>query len=402
MHKPPDRGLFALEKDRFMNNKKLFLTIGGAILLLTFLMLVVFYADPYFLRNRQTAESYLTAENVVGDVSITHLGNNYILKNGIEIYTNDTILVGRNAECELVANGRLRSTLSKDSQVRIREREDQELAVEVLEGAALFDLIQTTPEKTNLLLTQYAQLAPETGAVLSIEAYTGTQTVNLYAGTASLRYDGKTYTLHTGDHVTMFQSEDELFITNTEILASELRDFLLIELLDRDGLCFDAASLQQIISSRKTDVETIAPDSNAERMTCTVEIRCDTVLTQEKKHSYAAPSDGVILPPTPVKFTQGETAYEVLRRVCKAAGIDVTYNYMPLIGGYYVTGIDGLEEHDFGPGSGWLFEVNGWFPNFGSGKYEISDSDFVVWHYSCEGGGTDLGREEWVERPIGE
>ena len=66
-----------------------------------------------------------------------------------------------------------------------------------------------------------------------------------------------------------------------------------------------------------------------------------------------------------------------------------------MVSGYYVTRIGPLAENDFGPSSGWLFKVNGWFPNYGSSKYEVEAGDVIVWAYSCEGGGTDLGREVW-------
>ena len=130
-----------------------------------------------------------------------------------------------------------------------------------------------------------------------------------------------------------------------------------------------------------------------------MEIRCDTVLSQPTPPSADLPGDGVILPPTPVKFTQGESVYDVLRRVCKTAGIDLGYNYTVVFGGYYITAIGGLSENDYGNGSGWLFRVNGWFPNYGAGRYEVEDGDTVEWHYSCEGSGADLGRESWTERP---
>jgi hypothetical protein len=80
----------------------------------------------------------------------------------------------------------------------------------------------------------------------------------------------------------------------------------------------------------------------------------------------------------------------------------VEYDYLVMIGGYYVTGIDGLGANEYGDTSGWLYKVNGWYPNFGASKYEVMDGDVIVWAYSCDGGSTDLGREEWVEHEGGE
>ena len=58
-----------------------------------------------------------------------------------------------------------------------------------------------------------------------------------------------------------------------------------------------------------------------------------------------------------------------------------------------------MYQFDCGDESGWMYKVNGWFPNYGAGRYEVEDGDTVEWHYSCEGSGADLGRESWTERP---
>ncbi len=384
------------EKDRFMKQKRLFLAVGAGVLLLLLVVAVAFSGGPD-LFSSSGEDSGITSENVVGDVSIRRSGNNYTLKNGIALYPGDEIIMGRNAECEIVAEGRARITLDRDSRVLVRELTDNSLSVIIHEGAVFFDLIQSTPDNVVTVETAYAELTPETGAVFSVEAYTGTQTINLYEGTALLSYESQIKALTSNDHVSMVQTDEENSVSTTAILASELRQFLLEELIARNGLCFEDHHLRQIIADRLADTLAYAGTQPLERMTCTVEIRCDTVLTQPKQY-LNAPRDGVILSATPVKFTQGESAYDVLRRVCKAAGISLDYSYYPMVSGYYITEIAGLSSHDYGPGSGWLFKVNGWFPNYGASKHEVEDGDVIVWMYSCEGGGADLGREEWVER----
>ena len=382
-----------------MKQKGLFLVVGAGVLILLLIAAVVFSTTPS-LFSSDTEDSGITAENVAGDISIRRNGSNYTLKSGVALYPGDEIIMGRNAECEIVAESRARITLDRDSRVLIRELTDSEFAVEVLEGAVFFDLIQSSPESAIVIKTSYAELKPAAGAIFSVEAYTGTQTVNLFFGEASLHYEEQTQTVLSGDHVSMVQNEENNSSSTTAILASELRQFLLEELISRDGLCFEVKQLQQIIANRLADTRATVAAQSLERMTCTVEIRCDTVLSQQER-PFNIPRDGVILPPTPVKFTQGESAYDVLRRVCKAAGISLDYSYYPMVSGYYITEIAGLCSHDYGPGSGWLFKVNGWFPNYGASKHEVEDGDVIVWMYSCEGGGTDLGREEWIDRPMG-
>ncbi len=386
------------EKDRFMKQKRLFLAVGAGMLILFLVAAVAFSGAPNLFSSDEE-DSGIASENVVGDVSIRRSGNNYTLKNDIALYPGDEIIMGRNAECEIVAESRARITLDRDSRVAIREFTDARFSVEVLEGAVFFDLIRSSPESEVVVKTAYAELLPATEAMFSVEVYTGTQTVNLYEGEASLLYEEQTRQMSAGDLISMVQNEDELTDSAAAILVSELRQFLLEELIARGGLCFEVGQLEQVIADRRADAWAPVGAQAQERMTCTVEIRCDTALAHPEAPGVELPRDGVILAATPVKFTQGESAYDVLRRVCKAAGIGLDYRYYPMISGYYVTEIGGLGSHDYGPGSGWLYKVNGWFPNYGASKHEVEDRDVIVWLYTCEGGGTDLGREEWVEKP---
>ena len=130
---------------------------------------------------------------------------------------------------------------------------------------------------------------------------------------------------------------------------------------------------------------------------CTITIRCDTVFDNEESLDMAKapyiPEDGEILPVTTVEFSEGDTVFDVLERVCGAAGIQIEYNWTPLYDSYYVEGINHLYEFDCGFESGWMFKVNDWFPNYGSSAYEVKVDDEIVWCYTCVGRGTDVGAE---------
>ena len=58
---------------------------------------------------------------------------------------------------------------------------------------------------------------------------------------------------------------------------------------------------------------------------------------------------------------------------------------------YYVEGINNLYEFDCGEQSGWMYAVNGWYPNYGCSAYTLSDGDVIGWAYTCNGYGADLG-----------
>ena len=131
--------------------------------------------------------------------------------------------------------------------------------------------------------------------------------------------------------------------------------------------------------------------------TCTVTIRCDTVLSHKDKLSEAklpyVPADGIILARVTVAFTPGQTPFDVLQRVCEKGNIQLEYSWTPIYDSYYVEGINHLYEFDCGPESGWMYRVNGVYPNYGCSSYVLRDGDEIVWSYTCQGLGTDIGAE---------
>ena len=130
---------------------------------------------------------------------------------------------------------------------------------------------------------------------------------------------------------------------------------------------------------------------------CTITIRCDTVFDNvdslEAAKGPYVPEDGEILPVVTVEFTPGETVFDVLRRVCDAADLQIEYSWTPLYDSYYIEGINNLYEFDCGFESGWMYKVNGWFPNYGCSAYELQGGEEIVWAYTCVGLGMDLGAE---------
>jgi len=138
----------------------------------------------------------------------------------------------------------------------------------------------------------------------------------------------------------------------------------------------------------------LVTDENTENL-CTITIRCDTILQNEDKldqgKAQFVPRDGEILPVITVEFTPGETVFDVLRRVCEASELQLEYSWTPLYDSYYVEGISHLYEFDCGPESGWMYKVNGTFPNYGCSGYELQGGEEIVFCYTCVGLGQDVG-----------
>ena len=121
--------------------------------------------------------------------------------------------------------------------------------------------------------------------------------------------------------------------------------------------------------------------------TCTFVIECKTILDNKDKLKKGLekyiPDDAVIFSGT-VGFDSGESVYDILRRICDENSIQMEASYTPAFSSYYVEGINNLYEFDCGQGSGWMYSVNGVFPNYGCSSYKPANNDKIAFRYTCE------------------
>ena len=153
-------------------------------------------------------------------------------------------------------------------------------------------------------------------------------------------------------------------------------------------------------TTTKPSITTTKPvETTKEKLTCTITIRCDTILNNMDNLDPAkapyVPDNGVILREVTVEFEEGETVFDVLNRVCKQYNIPIEYSWTPVYDSYYIEGINNLYEFDCGSESGWMYKVNGWFPNYGCSSYYLTGGEKIVWCYTCNGLGEDVGAERW-------
>ena len=128
-------------------------------------------------------------------------------------------------------------------------------------------------------------------------------------------------------------------------------------------------------------------------VTVTLEIRCDTLSSDMSKLGNPAikdyiPADGTILGRSTYKGTTDNTVFDALNTLCRNNDIQLEFSYTPIYESYYIEGINYLYEFDGGNLSGWMYKVNGWFPNYGCSSYYLSDGDVIEWVYTC-----DLGKD---------
>lgn len=121
---------------------------------------------------------------------------------------------------------------------------------------------------------------------------------------------------------------------------------------------------------------------------CTVSISCTTVLDNWDKLSEAkrsiVPSNGIILGTVTVELQEGDTVFSVLQRVVSDYNIQMEYSVSPLYQTTYIEGLGNLYEKDCGARSGWMFAVNGVFPNYGASDCTVQDGDSIRWLYTCD------------------
>lgn len=136
-------------------------------------------------------------------------------------------------------------------------------------------------------------------------------------------------------------------------------------------------------------------------LTCTLLVKCDTILnnieclSEEKRE--LVPSDGIIFPETEVVFFEGENVFNILLREMKKNKIHLEFVNVPLYQSTYIEGIGNLYEFDSGELSGWMYKVNGVFPNYGCSKYQLKSGDKIEFVYTCDLG-KDVGGDYYKNR----
>lgn len=125
----------------------------------------------------------------------------------------------------------------------------------------------------------------------------------------------------------------------------------------------------------------------------TISISCKTLssdmskLETESIRDYI-PEDGWILKDVVYQGTTDNTVFDVLNTVCRNNNVHMEFSFTPVYESNYIEGINYLYEFDGGPLSGWMYKVNGWFPNYGCSSYYLRDGDVIEWVYTC-----DLGKD---------
>lgn len=165
------------------------------------------------------------------------------------------------------------------------------------------------------------------------------------------------------------------------------------------AVIISGTNIQSVDEYYLTHIDDIREDSE----TVIISIRCDTILKNYENLDPAlrsgefVPEDGVILPPTEYVLRPGDTVFDILDRAVRYNKIQMEYQGADKnsYGSVYIQGIHYLYEFSCGPLSGWMYRVDGEFPNYGCSKYVLRDGQVIEWVYTC-----DLGHDVgcmWTE-----
>jgi len=376
-----------------------------------------------------------------GIVTVERKGIAYEIDENTAVKNGDIIRSKVSSEITLSENGNAVITLGADTELKVTDADT--LAVELAEGEIFVDRRNT--DKPLVVTTEGAVFTPN-GTTFTVTAHKSAYTAYVYSGsvTANGEKINESVTAEAGKTISaVADANGNVTAKAGYYTVNNLNDWQIGKLQNcgvDDSFYFTTEDLNKVVANREAEKaaaqqalfaaqqQAVAEleaqqkeyDENYQKYleaiekgaqvttdadgnivvstpanSCTIEIRCDTILDnmdnlKEGKEGYV-PSNGKILSTVQASFEEGETVFDVLKRVCSKAGIQLEYSWTPMYNSYYIEGINNLYEFDCGSESGWMYKVNGWFPNYGCSSYTLKDGDVIVWCYTCNGLGADVG-----------
>ncbi len=205
----------------------------------------------------------------------------------------------------------------------------------------------------------------------------------------------------------------------SDVQVQNFNNDTLLLMANYGDLYIDANTIEKEIKNRDKVVESIINDEEIEITTTNPDIKVSEqqetrqeqatpiVAATEKQYVYIeinaysilnnmdqlqvgkdvfVPNDGVILPMTKIEIQDGDSVMDILKRLCDATGIQLEYSYLPIYESHYIEGLNHLYEFDCGQGSGWVYKVNNWKPNYGVSQYIVKEDDVISFNYTCDYG----------------
>lgn len=341
--------------------------------------------------------------DVIGVANMERSNVGYSLESGVVIESGDIVETKSESEAPFTVSDKNSIILGEKTELGMNTCEQDNVRLDLTGGEMFLDFAKAPKE---FQVTFGDSTATTEEAVFSISKQPGSAELNVYGGKVTVDLAGTEQEVAEGSQLQIFTDKDGKEGSDVlELKADTLNAFMISKLQAcESGVCFSQDELAKVVADREAEkkeaakaleqeaiavVKEEASGSSANVKTCTISINCKTILSNMDnltpgKNKYV-PSNGVILATSKVQFRKGDTVFDVLKRVCSAAGIQLEYSDSSTYGGKYVEGINHLYEFDCGQTSGWMYKVNGWYPNYGCSSYKLKDGDSIVWSYTCSG-----------------
>lgn len=125
--------------------------------------------------------------------------------------------------------------------------------------------------------------------------------------------------------------------------------------------------------------------TTSSEINCSITIECKSILNNmddlKSGHESYVPKNGIMLDNYKATLKSKSTVYDLLKKACNDKGI--TYTAKDTMYSVYIVGINNIDEKDCGKDSGWMYSVNGSFPNVSADSKRLKDGDKVVFTYTC-------------------
>lgn len=174
------------------------------------------------------------------------------------------------------------------------------------------------------------------------------------------------------------------------ILRKDILSIAFIALLI--AVIVSGTKIQSVDEYYLTHIDDITDDSE----TVFISIEASTILDHWDELDPAlrfekyVPKDGVILERMEYVLRSDDTVFDILKRTVRHNQIHMEFQGASenVFKSAYIQGINHLYEFSAGPLSGWMYAVNGEFPDYGVSRYVLEDGDEIEFRYTC-----DLGRD---------
>lgn len=152
---------------------------------------------------------------------------------------------------------------------------------------------------------------------------------------------------------------------------------------EKESAIDSKADKPKTTSSKENDGKVTHTTSS--EINCSITIECKSILDNmddlKKGHESYVPKNGIMLDNYKTTLKSKSTVYDLLKKACKDNNI--TYTAKETTYSIYIVGINNIDEFDCGKQSGWMYSVNGSYPNVSADSKKLKDGDKVVFTYTC-------------------